>query len=126
MDAGLWILQGALALLFLGFGAAKLARSREQLAQSGEQMAWVEDFSARQVRLIGLAEVLAAAGLVLPPLLDVLPWLAAAAALGLAALMAGALWTHRRRGEPRGMAIAGVLLALAALVAVGRLGPERF
>jgi uncharacterized membrane protein YphA (DoxX/SURF4 family) len=83
-------------------------------------MAWVEDFSQNTVRLIGLAEVLAAIGLILPPLVDVLPWLTPTAALGLVLLMAGAVYTHQRRNEPQGMVITGVLLAFAAIVMIGR------
>jgi DoxX-like family len=39
-------------------------------------MAWVEDFSDSTVKFIGTAELLGAIGLVLPPLLDIAPWLA--------------------------------------------------
>ena len=53
-------------------------------------MAWAQDFSQGTVRLIGLVEILGAAGLVLPMMLDIYPWLTHFAAAGLALLMIGA------------------------------------
>lgn len=56
----------------------------------------------------------------LPALTGVLPWLTPLAALGLALLMAGAVYTHLRREEGSAVVAPAVLLLLAALVAVGR------
>jgi uncharacterized membrane protein YphA (DoxX/SURF4 family) len=123
MNTALWILQGFLALLFFGTGLFKLTQSREELEA---QMPWAEDFSARTVKLIGVAEILAAIGLILPPLLDILPWLTPIAATGLVADMAGAFMTHRRRGESQYMIVTAILLVLAVIVAIGRFGPESF
>jgi hypothetical protein len=117
MGTALWVAQVLLAVAFLGAGATKLSQPKEKLAKN---MAWVEDFSQGTVRLIGALEVLGAIGLVLPALTGILPWLTPLAALGLALLMAGAVYTHLRRKEgPAGVPPA-VLLLLAALVAVGR------
>lgn len=113
----MWALQGLLGLAFLAAGGMKLSRPKEELAKS---MGWVEDFSRGGVRLIGAAEVLGALGLVLPALTGVLPWLTPLAALGLALLMAGAAYTHLRRGEGPAVVPPSVLLLLAALVAAGR------
>jgi uncharacterized membrane protein YphA (DoxX/SURF4 family) len=123
MDIALWIVQVLLALAFLAAGALKLTRPKEKL---DAQLKWPEDFSLNQIRLIGAAELLGAIGLILPAVTDIVPVLTAWAALGLAVLMAGAVWTHRRREEPQGMAITGALLLLAAFVAWGRFGPESF
>jgi uncharacterized membrane protein YphA (DoxX/SURF4 family) len=122
MGIALWVAQVLLAVAFLGAGAAKLSQPKEKLAKN---MAWVEDFSQPTVRLISTLEVVGATGLVLPALTGILPWLTPLAALGLALLMAGAVYTHLRRKEgPRkeGPAVVppAVLLLLAALVAVGR------
>jgi hypothetical protein len=107
-----------LAVAFLGAGATKLSQPKDKLAKN---MAWVEDFSQGTVRLIGALEVVGAIGLVLPALTGVLPWLTPLAALGLALLMAGAVYTHLRREEgPAVVPPAVLLLLLAALVAVGR------
>ena len=117
MNSALWIIQGILALAFLAAGTTRLTRPIEKLAA---QMGWVRDFRPSTVRLIGGLEVLAAVGLILPPLVGVLPWLAPLAATGLVALMLGAAATHLRRHEMGAIAANAVLLALAAFVAVGR------
>ncbi len=117
MNTTLWALQGLLALAFLGAGILKLARTREALTAQ-PKMAWAADFSAGQIKLIGLAEALGAVGLILPVLLGILPVLTPIAAAGLALLMAGAAVTHVRRREPAGPPTVLGLLSLA--VAVGR------
>jgi hypothetical protein len=89
-------------------------------------MAWVEDFSPGTVKLIGALEVLAAIGLILPAALDVLPVLVPLAAIGLIALMLGAVITHARRKEASVIVVNLVLLALAAVVVWGRFGPYSF
>ena len=123
MDTILWIAQGLLAAGFALSGTMKYARSREQLQQ---RYAWVEDFSDPAVKMIGTAELLGAIGLVLPPVLDVAPWLAPLAAAGLAMVMVLAAVTHVRRNEPPGIALTLVLAAIAAFIAWGRFGPRQF
>jgi uncharacterized membrane protein YphA (DoxX/SURF4 family) len=117
MGIALWVAQVLLAVAFLGAGATKLSQPKEKLAKN---MAWVEDFSQSAVRLISVLEVLGALGLVVPALTGVLPWLTPLAALGLALLMAGAVYTHLQRKEGSAVVPPAVLLLLAALVAVGR------
>ena len=117
MGIALWIVQGLLAVAFLGAGASKLSQPKEKLLKN---MAWVEDFSQPAVRLIGAAEVIGAIGVVLPALTGVLPWLTPLAALGLVLLMVGAALTHLRRKEYGNVAINAVLLVLAAVVTYGR------
>lgn len=124
MDIALWIIAGLLAATFLVSGALKLAQPKEKLAAFG--FGWVDDFSAGSVKAIGILEVLAAVGLILPAALDIAPVLAPLAAVGLVALMAGAIITHLRRHETRVIASPMVLLALAVLVAWGRFGPQSF
>lgn len=116
MNITLWIVAGLLALAFLGAGAMKGARSKEQLAASG--LGWTEDFSAPMVKAIGALEILGALGLVLPAVTGILPVLVPLAALGLTATMAGAVIVHLRRRET--FIPPAVLLVLAAFVAVGR------
>ena len=121
MNVVLWIVAGLLALAFLAAGGMKLTQSKEKLAASG--MGWTEDFSAGMIKAIGGLEVLAAIGLILPPLLKIAPVLAPLAALGLILLMIGAAITHARRKETPMIAINAVLLVLAVVVAWGRFGP---
>ena len=117
MGIALWVVQVLLALAFLGAGATKLSQPKEKLLKN---MAWVEDFSQRTVRLIGTLEVLGAIGVVLPALTGILPWLTPLAALGLVLLMIGAALTHLRRTEYGYIAMNVVLLVLVAFVAYGR------
>ena len=70
--------------------------------------------------------MLAAVGLILPAVLDIVPVLVPLAALGLVLLMVGAIVTHTRRKENPMVVVNLVLLALAAFVVVGRFGPESF
>jgi uncharacterized membrane protein YphA (DoxX/SURF4 family) len=123
MNIALWIIQVLLAITFLASGGNKLARPR--LALAG-QLPYVEDFSDAQVKGIGTLEVLAAIGLVVPPLVHVATFLTPLAAVGLVLLMGGAVATHLRRREPQMVWVNGLLLILAAVVAVGRFGPYPF
>jgi len=96
MEIAIWIASGLLALVNLGAGAAKLLMPREKHVA---QQPWAGDFTHTQVRLIGVAEVLAAIGLILPRLLDIAPVLSPLAAAGVVLLQAGALSVHVRRKE---------------------------
>lgn len=116
MNIILWIVAGLLALAFLGAGAMKVSRSKEQLAASG--VGWTEDFSAGMVKTIGTVEILGALGLILPAVTGIVPALVPVAALGLTATMVGAVVVHVRRHEP--FTPAAVLLVVAAFVAIGR------
>ena len=123
MNLTLWILQVLLAAAFAMTGGAKLLRPRLALA---DRMPYVVDFSDRQIKAIGLLEVAAAIGLVVPPLLGIGLLLTPLAALGLVGTMIGAALTHIRRGELRSLPVNAVLMLLAAIVAWGRFGPYHF
>ena len=114
MLIGYWILAGALALSNLFAAGLKFLRTKEQLHDGGQ--GWVEDFSPRAIKLIGLAELLGAIGLILPPLTHIAPVLAPIAAIGLTVLQIGAAITHVRRHEYR-MLSANVSLVILAVVA---------
>jgi uncharacterized membrane protein YphA (DoxX/SURF4 family) len=116
MLIALWILNGLLALAFLAAGAMKLARPKQALVSSG--MGWAEDFADPQVKLIGLAEVLGAFGLILPMLLGVAPILTPVAAVALAAVMLAATVVHLRRKEsPAPTLVLAVLSVVSAVLA---------
>jgi uncharacterized membrane protein YphA (DoxX/SURF4 family) len=119
MNIALWVIQLLLALTFVVSGVNKLARPR--LALAG-QLPYVEDFSDAQIKGIGTLEVLAAIGLMLPPLVHFATFLTPLAAVGLILVMVGAVVTHLRRSEPQMAAVNGLLLILAAVVAIGRFG----
>ena len=124
MNITLWIIAGVLAAAFAAAGLMKLAQPKAKLAESG--MAWTEDFSDGQVKLIGLVEVLGAIGLIVPAVTDIAPVLTPIAAAGLALTMLGATVVHARRGEKSNIPVTLVLAALSAFVAVMRFGPNAF
>lgn len=123
MGLVLWVVAGILAAIFLAAGTTKLLRSKDALADAG--MGWVQDFSAPAVKVIGLLEVLAAVGLVLPFFVGV-GVLVPLAATGLGLLMLGAMVTHLRRKEHSLVAVNAVLLLMALAVAVGRFAVRPF
>jgi uncharacterized membrane protein YphA (DoxX/SURF4 family) len=124
MNVFLWVLAGVLAVVFLGGGAMKLARTKPQLASAGQ--GWVEPFPTGTIKLIGVLEVVAAVGLILPAALKIVPILTPIAAVGLILVMAGAVVIHGRRHEIPNVAVNIVLAVLAAVVAWGRFGPYPF
>ena len=124
MNVLLWILQAILAAGFAAAGAMKLTKPRAQVAEA--LGGWVDEFPAPLLKPLGLAEILAAAGLVLPPAVDVLPDLTPVAASGVVAIMFGAMVTHARRSEYPNVAVNLALAAMAVTVAWGRFGPHAF
>jgi uncharacterized membrane protein YphA (DoxX/SURF4 family) len=129
----LWIIQMLLAVIFAGAGLAKLTQPKEKLR---DRMGWVDPVPPTQVKALGAVEVLAAVGLVLPPLTGIATVLTPLAAVGLVIVMIGGILVHRRdmkahTGDRRKLEIQGaitcaVLLVLAAVVAWGRFGPYSF
>jgi hypothetical protein len=115
MNLALWIVQGLLAVAMGMAGAFKTVTPREKLA---EKMHWAKTWTDANVKLLGLAEVLGAVGLVVPGVTGILPVLVPVAAVCLAILMGGAVKTHLDLKEP--VAPAAVLGLLCLFVAVGR------
>jgi hypothetical protein len=124
MNTFLWIVAGQLAVVFLASGARKVTQPKEKLAANG--MGWTEDFSAKAVVTIGALELLAALGLILPAVFDVMVLVVPIAALGLVLLMAGAATSHAKRHELHMILVNLVLAGLASVVVWGRFGPYAF
>ncbi len=118
MVTALSIVQGVLAVAFIGAGSMKVLKSHDVLKT---EMGWANDFSSGFVKFIGAAESAAALGLVLPGLTGIAPILTPLAAVGLVGIMLGAAATHLRRSETPMVVPPMVLGALAAFVAYGRL-----
>lgn len=74
---------------------------------------WANDFSQPAIRLIGVAEVAGALGLVLPWALDIVPVLTPIAGYCLAAFMTGAAVVHARRGEYTPLAFVAIARTVA-------------
>jgi uncharacterized membrane protein YphA (DoxX/SURF4 family) len=116
MNTLAWVLQVLLAVVFLlhgltytvAYGAlAKRMRERRGAASPALPPAF------RQ--FIGVAELAAAFGLIVPPALHLYSWLAPLAAAGLVVVMVGAVILHARRSESPAVAVTVVLGVLAAV-----------
>ncbi|GGN38429.1 DoxX family protein [Streptomyces fuscichromogenes] len=125
MNLTLWIAAGLLAAVALVGGVSKTFVPRERLA-AAHGGGWTGDVGDGFVRTLGILELLAAAGLVLPAVTGIAPVLVPVTAGAWVLLMTGASITHGRRGERAFVALNLVYLALALVVAVGRFGPGSF
>src|ERR687886_2892488 len=114
LNVVLWSVQGFLALFFLAAGAPKI------LGRGIEKWTGFSDLPRAQVVFIGFAEVLGAAGLVLPMATGVLPWLTPLAAIGLATIVLMAAGFHLRADERLNALETGLWASIAAVVAIGR------
>ena len=110
MNIALWILQVVLAGVFLTHGGFMVAPPAEMVEMINAQL-------GPGFRLfIGVAEVLAAVGLILPGLTRILPWLTALAAAGLMIVMGSATVLHLVRGEGGSALTTAVLFVLVTVV----------
>jgi uncharacterized membrane protein len=123
MNVFLWILQAVLALMFAMAGVLKATQPKDKLVI---RLPWVADFSQGTVRLIGIAELAGALGLILPAATGIAPVLTPLAAAGLAVIMVLAAITHARRKEPGAIAFNAALFVVAVVIAWGRFGPYSF
>ncbi len=119
MNIVLWVVQGILALAYLGAGGMKVAVPREKLVATGN-FDWMKDSSDLSIRAIGVVEIVGALGLILPELTGIARILTPIAAVGLVVVQIGALWVNLRHNERRPLPVNVILLLLAAFVAVGR------
>lgn len=105
MNIVLWILQVLLAALYVFHGQL-------MIFPPAEVAAIMNTFLPTWFRLfIGVAELLAAVGLILPGLTRIMPWLTSLAAAGLMIVMASATVVHLSRGET-GSAISAIVIFL--------------
>ena len=116
MNAALWVSQVVLAVTFLGQGLLKFG-SPEGLP---DMLSWVYDITGPGATAIGVIELAAAAGMILPGLTGIQPRLTPLAAGGLVIVMIGAIVFHLGRQEYLSILSNLVLLVLAAFVAYGR------
>jgi uncharacterized membrane protein YphA (DoxX/SURF4 family) len=117
MNIALWIVQGLLALAFLGAGAMKAS---QPIANLKKNMKWVEATTPPIVRLVGILEILGALGLILPAITHIAPWLTAIAAACLVLTMIVAVFIHIAQKDYIGASAPLVLLLLALFIAYGR------
>ena len=125
MNIALWITAGLLAVVALVGGITKTFVPLEKLSQH-EGAAWTRGVSPAFVKTLGILEILAAAGLILPAVTDVAPIMVPVTAVCWVGLMVGAMITHGRLGQVKLVLVNVVYLALAGFIVAGRFGPESF
>jgi uncharacterized membrane protein YphA (DoxX/SURF4 family) len=114
MNIFLWVLQVLLAVAFAAHGWLFLSPPPELLEMMNEMLpTWFRLF-------LGVAEVLAAVGLILPGLTRIMPWLISLAAAGLMIVMVSASILHATRGEISSAVTTAVLLVMVTFVAYMR------
>lgn len=114
MNIMLWVLQVLLAIAFFAHGWLMLWPPPDIAVQMNESLPrWFSLF-------IGVAEILAAVGLILPGLTRIMPWLVVWAAGGIIIVMVSATIYHLMRSEMSSAAITLVLLVMATVVAYMR------
>lgn len=114
---GLWIVQGLLALTFVGTGIWKVATPIPQLAA---MIPWAGQVSPGLLYATALFDILGGLGILLPSATRIKPELAVLAALGCVALQASAIIFHLSRGEAASTPFNFLLVGLSLFVAWGR------
>lgn len=110
----LWIAQGFLALFFFAGGVPKV------LGRGIDTWVGFSDLPRAEVILIGVTEVLAAVGLVLPEATGILPWLTPLAAIGLAVIGLMAAGFHVRASEYLNVLETTLLACIGGVITIGR------
>lgn len=124
MNTALWVVAWVLAVVFVGAGLMNVIQPKEWLVSKG--MGAIENFSPTAIKVVGALEVLGGLGVVLPALVGVAPVLVPIAAVGLCAVMIGALVLHVRRKEYQMLLPPVLFLAAAVFLAWGRFGTYAF
>ena len=112
----LWVAQILLALILISGTYLKFM----PIEKISATMPWTGQIPELHVRLLGLIDLVAAVGLVLPSLLRIKPQLTVKAAMGTIALMISAIIFHISRGESSVIVANLFAIVLAAFVAWGR------
>lgn len=114
MNILLWVLQVLLAFAFAAHGVLFLAPPPELLVEMNKMLpTWFRLF-------LGVAEVAAAIGLILPGITRIMPRLVALAAAGIMIVMVSATIVHITRDEISSAVITFILLLISTFVAYMR------
>jgi putative oxidoreductase len=112
----LWILQWIFGLYFIAVGVMHF------IVPEGlpDLMSWMYELSGNVHTAAGIAEILGGMGLILPSLTGIRPELTVWAAVGLMAVMVGALIWHLGREEYSNIWVNVVNLLILGYIAYGR------
>ncbi len=114
MNIVVWVLQVLLAAAFFAHGWLFLSPPADIVEQMNASLPrWFQVF-------LGIAEVFASAGLILPGMTRIFPWLVVWAAVGVMVVTISATVYHLARGEISSAVITFVLFAMAGFVAYMR------
>lgn len=118
----LWVLQGLLALLYVYHGWLYLTMTPAREAQFIQRRPGMKPsgLSPAFLKFIGIAELAAAVGVILPGITGILPWLTPLAASGLAIIMLGSIFFHLSRQEASNVVSNSVILLLLLFLAYMR------
>ena len=121
MNTVITVLQVFIGFLMTVGGLAKLVLPYSRYSNISA-VAWSKEFKPAHLHLLGVLEIMAGVGLLLPLVLPSLTGIAPLSAVGVALYMSGAMATHLRRSEYVNMVGNFVVfLAPALLVAYARL-----
>ena len=132
MNTVVWVLQVLLALAMLGSGSAKSFFSKPKILELGQTR--VTHLGISTIRFIGIIELIAVVGIILPWLTNVGAWLTPLTALGFAIIMVLAYQTHTRlmleaidptrAKKEAGNRITNVVLLIASVIVVAFRGAQ--
>ena len=117
LNTALWVVQGFLAVTFVGTGVWKLATPIPSLAA---MIPWAGQVSPTLLYATAAFDLLGGVGILAPSITRIKPVLTVMAAVGCAALQVAAIVFHFSRGEQSNTPFNFVLLGLALFVAWGR------
>ena len=115
-DKVLWVLQWFLGIYFVAVGVLHF------IVPEGlpDVMSWMYELSDNLHVVSGIAEILGGLGLILPSVTRIRPELSVWAALGLIAVMIGAIVWHAGREEFSNVGTNVVLILVLGYIAYGR------
>ena len=116
LNVTLWVVQVLLALFLLSGTVMKFM----PIPKISAIMPWMGQLPAIQVRLLGIVDLLAALGLILPAALNIKPILTTWAAIGVIVLMICAIIFHVSRGEASVISVNIFAIIVAGFIVWGR------
>jgi len=117
LNIGLWIVQVSLLGIYGAYGVYKTFFTEK----AKEKMAWTQNRSDTFIRLVGIAELLGAIGIVLPMLTSILPGMTVLAAVGLTLVQGFAIFTeHLPKKEYKYLPLNLYFAAMSIFVIIGR------
>ncbi len=117
----LWILQITLAAVFIMGAIMKFM----PIEKTSVMMPWTGQIPVLIVRILGLTDLLAAAGIILPSIFGIKLELVSKSATGIVLLMICAIVFHVLRGEASVIGINIFCMVLAGIVAWGQFWKDR-